>query len=895
MMPCIRAVLSPEQQEPFARTTANACILAGAGSGKTRTLVHLLAADLAAGVPASGIVAFTFTEKAGQELLARIHMLAKKYLAGVSLEGIYIGTIHAWCLHFLLSQSEFYNFTPVDELHVDALVSRLYDALLLKESYGQPYPKAIDNFLMDVEVFYNEHLTLEQVPSKVRCSVAKFLDTLQSNRLMTFGGMVRYATEYLQANGPVPDLQCLYADEYQDVNPAQVALIKAMVPLRAKTVVVGDDLQCIYNWRGSDVTRILRFSTEFKDVSVFRLFTNYRARPPIIDLGNTVADNVELRDQKKVMKPGRDDVDCKVIHWLSFGSEEEQAEAVVDIAERFASEGVPWNRIAVLLRSVVRWGKLFVDKLAANGIAVQCPILSRGGVFINEFLLPVFDWLRRERMEPKNEIEEAEAEEAVKSLWENVRKWIPIPNAEVVFWESINDWLSAIENQRSDAYDVRGWLYDFLDKCGVRVGPDDHNLMGGLGIASQIIRSIEEIHRRRLEGQERRSPRGVMSEVFFALLRKQQDFGESVPIDTSADGVVITTVHQAKGLEWPVVIVPMLVKGRFPVRSRNHNSSFCNEVTGRYGTSLEDESRLFYVATSRAKERLFLLDSVKGKDRARSIFFDWLQKRRVVDVNGISEIDSAVWKLEEVDLKYTDPAPLRIGLSDLLLYVECPYQFGLRRVVAVQPSIGDELGFGKGLHELIRRRLEAEDQWTSEELREQTANHVRLPYMSEYAEAQSRRVIQSRMKKLEGLGVFTAKVESEVPVEVILDGGIVYGSIDSVLANDDGSVIVRDWKSNVHQNFVSRYERQLQFYAYALRIQGRSVSQADMVDVARSAEENRVVAREVDISERTIEELVSTLNESLRGIALGNYPAKPLPISCAVCDMYKICSERVPQ
>ncbi len=888
----IASALSPEQQQPLNRPTANACILAAAGSGKTRTLVHLLAADLAAGIPTSGIVAFTFTEKAAEELLARIHMLTKRHLPDINLAGMYVGTIHAWCLQYLMTQRDFYNFTPIDELHVDALVSRLYDPLGLEQAYDQPYPRGIGNFLNDVEVFYNEHLTLEQVPTKIRSNIKTFLNILLHNRLMTFGGMVRFATEHLRANGPVPGLQSLYVDEYQDVNPAQVALIKAMLPDAGKVVVVGDDLQCIFNWRGSDVTRILNFSSEFDGVSVYRLSTNYRARPPLVQLGNVIAEAVALRDAEKIMVPGRDDVRCKVVHGLSLDSEEEQAEAVVNIVEKFAAEGVPWNKMVVLLRSVIGSGQPFVDALTAKGIPVQCPILSRGGEFIKEFLLPIFDWLRTEHEAPRNEIAEEAAEEAANKLWETVQGWITLPNAEDVFWDGINDWLEKIEKKQNDAYDIRGRLYDVLDVCGIRVAPDDSNLMMGLGIASQIIRSVEEIHRRRLRGQQRRTPRGVMSEVYFALLRNQQDFGESIPIDTVVDGVLITTIHQAKGLEWPIVIIPMLENNRFPVRSRGHNTSFPDEMVGRYGTSLEDERRLFYVAMTRAKERLFLLDPVRQRDHARSIFLRDLQDKRILDVTTLVQIDPAVWQLDPADLKDDDPVPLRIGVSDLLLYVECPYQFGLRRGVAIQPSVGDELGFGKGLHELIQRRFETKAEWTKDELKKQVDTHVNLPYMSETGEAQSRRVIENRLLELDKLGAFAAEVESEMAVEVLLDGGIVHGIIDSIQPDGEGTVLVRDWKSNIHDDLIPRYERQLQFYTYALRLQGRTVSRADIVDVAASAEQGRLVTREVDISENAIGGLVHTLEQSLKGIAEGNFTAKPCPISCACCDMYRICSER---
>ncbi len=161
--------LSDEQLEPFKRAKSNASILASAGSGKTKTLVHLVAYDLLNCIPPSNIVAFTFTEKAAEELLARIYNLTNQISPSNDITGIYIGTIHAWCLQYLVKASEYYNYTPIDELQVDALVSRLYDFLQLKKVYGLHYPKSIDNFISDLEVLYNENLSIDNdVPTSIK-------------------------------------------------------------------------------------------------------------------------------------------------------------------------------------------------------------------------------------------------------------------------------------------------------------------------------------------------------------------------------------------------------------------------------------------------------------------------------------------------------------------------------------------------------------------------------------------------------------------------------------------------------------------------------------------------------------------------------------------------------
>ena len=888
----IAAAISEEQKRPFAGTMDRSSILAAAGSGKTRTLTHLLAHDLCSGIPASGVVAFTFTEKAAEELLARIHVLRNQKMPTVDLSGIFIGTIHSWCLQYIYSQPDFYNITPIDELHCDALVGRLYDVLELEKIYKKPFPKAIEPFLADIEVFYNEHLSFGKVPPAVGPALTSFVEVLSANRLLTFGGMIRSATERLEVNGALAELQSLYVDEYQDVNPAQTALIKALVPPNGKLRVVGDDLQSIYNWRGSDVTRILKFPNEFKPADVFRLSMNYRSRPEVVTVANGVAEDIVLKDPQKVMQSGREKCGRKVIHWISTNNETDQAETIVEIVKRFHSAGVPHSKIAILLRSVAGAGKPIYKALKAENIPVECPMLSRGGDFINEFLLPVLKWLRMEQLEPRNKQEEEEQETDAHSLWLSVTPWLSVENAEDVFWSGLNRWYDLVREGKSSAYNVRSCLYDFLDECGVRVAPSDTDLMVGIGIASQIIRRVEEIHRRRIKGQKRRSAAGVISEVYYALIRNQENFGESLPVNQNAEGVVLTTVHQAKGLEWPVVCLPMLNRRRFPLANRPAKSSFPPLIADRYGTKLDDERRLFYVAVTRARERLFMMDTAAADQRARSAFLTDLQQRGVLPEEGLSESSDSTWSIAAKDLRSDSQPPIRVSLSDLLLYLECPYQFGLRRVTGLQPAVGDELGFGKGLHELLQRRAESDHAWNQEEVTTQVERHVHLPLSSDEAEQRAKRAIAQRITKLHKLDAFPGELRQELPVEVFLKSGIVTGVIDFVYTQPDGSLVVRDWKANIHDEFIARYARQLQVYVHALRMQKRTVSRAELVDVAASMKTTKLVTTDVDIGEATISRLMQDCQQALQAIREGTFKPKPSVGVCGSCDVRRICAVR---
>ena len=884
--------LTCEQRDPFTCASNRISILAAAGSGKTRTLTHLIAQDICSGIPASSIVAFTFTNKAADELLARVHALILEHMPVVDLSGIFVGTIHSWCFEYLQTQSEFYNFTPVDELHAGALASRLYDVLKLGVAYDKPFPKGIEPFRTDIEIFYNEHLATEDVPPEIAPSLVDFMELLRASRLVTFGGMIRHAIEQLETNGPVLDLLSLYVDEYQDVNPAQTALIRAMLPDDATLRVVGDDLQSIYNWRGSDVTRILDFPKEFKPATLFRLSTNFRSRPQLIDVANAVADDIQLKDPNKIMRPGRLPTDHRNVHWLSTKNDTQQASTIVEIVNRFHSNGTPYSAVAILLRSVMGAGVPIYEALIDAGIPVECPTLSRGGTFIISFLMPVIKWICTDQKEPRNREELETQENHANALWQLAEPWIKVQNSESTFWEELNGWYDLTRQGTSASYNVRSNLYDFLDACGIRVTSDDGDLMVGIGIASQIIRSVEEVHRRRIPGHARRSAVGVVREVYHALSRNHSDYGESLPINNNANGVVLSTIHQAKGLEWPIVILPTLNRRRFPLANRTVTNSFPPSVSLRYGTTLDDERRLFYVAVTRAREQLFLLDTASAMPTQRSIFLDDLQRRSVLPEEGMPESEDTMWRLSIDVLNDDTSPPLRIGLSDLLLHMECPFQFSLRRVAGIQPAVGDELGFGLGLHELLQRRTESDSSWDEEEAKSQVNRYVHMPLSSNETEVHAKRTIKNRLVQLEELGAFDGDIQQELPVQLLFNGCVVTGVIDFVLTQYDGSLLIRDWKANLHDEFLPRYTRQLQLYAYALRSQDHTVNRAELVDVSATSKSGRLVAVNVDVGDFSIAQIVQECQNALIAIQKGRYSPRPSPETCGRCDVRRVCAER---
>jgi DNA helicase-2/ATP-dependent DNA helicase PcrA len=824
--------------------------------------------------------------------LGRIYLLSKKHIPDRNLSGIFIGTIHSWCHQFLRTKKEYRGFDSLDELQVDALISRLYDQLELEEVYSKPFPKGIEPFLQDLEIYYNENLLLSEIKQPIQNTITKLLNILYENKLLTFGGMINYSSLELNKSGPIKNLAVLYVDEYQDVNNAQVALIRAMITSETKLVVVGDDLQCIYNWRGSDVTRILNFASDFSNGIIKRLSANYRSRPSITYFGNSIAQNIQLRDHQKIMNPLRDNEKASGVYWISSSSNREEVIDTIRIIQEIRERGVPLNNIAILLRSVLGSGQEFRDALIQNGIQVNCPILSRAIEFIFSFLIPLFQWLQKENDEPRNAKEEKELLNESSLLWDSCKTWISElhEETEVILWEEVANWNTLIRNKKNEAYNIRGLLYNLLDKVSIKVDDNNAGLLMGLSIASQIIRGVEEIHRRRLKNQERRTPNGMLSEVIVSLKRNATSFGESQPLDYGNEGVLITTIHKAKGLEWPIVIIPRLKSRKFPVQSPILKSSFPTEINQRYSTTLDDEYRLFYVACTRAKERLFLIDPCFENENSRSAFLKNIDQAHTLSPMRLEKIRSSEFVLQS-DIQNNE-SPLEIGLSNLLIYMTCPYQYALSKVAKIQPSVGDELGYGKGLHEIIQRRIEDGNNWDKPRIKSEVDEGVHLPLMSLDGEINSKKAIVNRISTLQELGIFNQRSTPEVDIEVEIENSIITGKIDGITETETNELIIRDWKSSIHDEFLIRYEKQLQFYAYALNKKGKKVARAELVDISETDKHKSLITREVDISEKRINNLLVEIQEGVKNMLSNNFTPTVSRESCIGCDMQRICNKR---
>ena len=258
--------LAEEQAKVVTSEAKHIRVIAGAGTGKTETLTRrLLYLLLYEGVPPESIVAFTFTEKAAASMKTRIYSRIRE-LTGENfpeLSGMYIGTIHAYCLHLLHNYFGYSEFNVLDENQEVALLFRVGHELGIRENVqGRNYLQKCLNFTQAVNIVYNELIDRKRLSEK--CDIFNSLlcdyeELLDRYRLLTFGRMIDLAIQNLKKeSNRVSYIQYLMVDEYQDINRAQEELIR-LLGREASVFVVGDPRQSIYQWRGSDE----RFFEEF--------------------------------------------------------------------------------------------------------------------------------------------------------------------------------------------------------------------------------------------------------------------------------------------------------------------------------------------------------------------------------------------------------------------------------------------------------------------------------------------------------------------------------------------------------------------------------------------------------------------------------------------------------
>jgi DNA helicase-2/ATP-dependent DNA helicase PcrA len=609
------ANLNEPQRQAVESTDGAVLILAGAGSGKTRVIVHRISyLMLAKRVPAWQIMGVTFTNKAAQEMRQRV-----RELAGPIGDGVLLSTFHSFCSRILRRELRKFGwdegFTIYDDADQLSVVKNVLKALSISEKSLSP--RAVLNAISRAkDELITPHIYAEHAQGPFEEAVARvyrrYQATLRDSNALDFNDLIMFVVQLFREYPDVLDhyqdrYRYIMVDEYQDTNHAQYELVRLLASKYGNICVVGDDDQGIYSWRGADIRNILNFEKEYPEAVVIKLEQNYRSTQNILDAAHSIINRLPRRREKKLWTTQGHGAPLVV---LPAHDEEDEARLVVNTVRRLQDEGLSLSDCVVMYRTNAQ-SRALEDALVTNGIPYQLV----GGVafYLRREVKDTLAYLRvihnladtvsfgRVANVPPRGI--GAKTFAALATWAETQGIAPGEAVLRLADSSFIDPLPVTTRART-ALESLGTLLDKLRhemgrlplselvKTIVRESGYLEHIRKGENIEEVVDReeNLEELAAAAARFDDIEPPQGLSLFLHEATLAADVD-----RLDADG-GLTLMTMHNAKGLEFPAVFVTGMEEELFP-----HIRSFDEPE------QMAEERRLCYVALTRAKERLYLL------------------------------------------------------------------------------------------------------------------------------------------------------------------------------------------------------------------------------------------------------------------------------------------------
>ncbi|CAM3366046.1 DNA helicase II [Halomonas lysinitropha] len=609
--------MNPAQREAVSAPQGNMLVLAGAGSGKTRVLVHRIAWLMQAeGLSPYAVLAVTFTNKAAREMRTRLEALL-----GISLRNVWVGTFHSIAHRLLRTHWQDarlpQHFQIIDSDDQLRLVKRLLkDHRIDDERFP---PRQVQSFISGCK---EEGLRPHQVDAHGDAYLAQMVElyeryqlTCERGGLVDFGELLLRSLELLRDN---PALLAHYqerfghvlVDEFQDTNTLQYAWLKLLTGMQTPMTVVGDDDQSIYGWRGARIENIRRFEQEFPATRTVRLEQNYRSTSAILDAANALIRQNAGRMGKELWTEGGRGEPISV---YSAFNDLDEARFIVDTIREKVEEGTKRREIAILYRSnaqsrvleetLIRQGvpyriyggQRFYERLEIkNALAYLRLLLNRDD---DASLERVINVPARGIGARTVEVLRTRARQTEVSLWQGLHDALQDASLKGRAATAVRAFADLIERLDNDTAGLA--LHEIIDHVIETSGLIEHHRSEKGEKGQARVENLEELvtaAKAFTQGETFEPPEageGVVAlEAFLSEAALNAGDHEA---DEFEDCVQLMTLHSAKGLEFPVVFIAGVEEGLFP-----HKMSM--EEPGR----LEEERRLCYVGLTRAMRKLYL-------------------------------------------------------------------------------------------------------------------------------------------------------------------------------------------------------------------------------------------------------------------------------------------------
>lgn len=631
-------VLNPCQYEAVVSLQGPLLVIAGAGSGKTRTLTYRVARLVEEGISPGSILLLTFTRKASQEMLRRA-----ADLLDYRCEKVAGGTFHSFANAILRRFSATIGFekgfTILDRADVEDVITLLRTRMNLKgnqrrfprkRTIASIYSKAVNKGLSVEEVVLEDYANFMHDVSDLDRLHRLYQAYKQKHCLVDYDDLLVFLQDLLAGHKEIRQsvsetYQYIMVDEYQDTNKIQADIVRLLASSHDNVMVVGDDSQCIYAFRGANFGNIMAFPTTFPGTKVVKLEENYRSTQPILNLTNIIIDRAAQKYTKVLFTRKRQGSAPALV---IAAHERMQSQFVVQRILQLRNTGVPLSDIAVLFRSGFHSFDLEIELNRANIAFVKV-----GGFKFME-TAHIKDLLAHMKVL-------ANPDDSVS--WHRILRLLESigPKAADDIFQGVVSAGKGIAGlaqvqpkpryQRS--FERFRHTMEALDPNGLRVAE----------IGARLVEYYQPILERRFDNYPKRSKD---LEHLLTIMERYEDLDRFLadmalePPSASIDDalastgddelLVLSTVHSAKGLEWHTVFVIWALEGRFP-----------SVYAARSQKEMEEELRLMYVAATRARENLYFTYPVNIYDRASAMVLS--RPSRFID--GIAEDVLEPWVL----------------------------------------------------------------------------------------------------------------------------------------------------------------------------------------------------------------------------------------------------------
>ncbi len=611
--------LNPRQRELVISTEGPVLALAGAGSGKTKSIIHRCAYLLQEkNVPPWNILVVTFTNKAARELQDRLGAIL-----GFPVRSLWVGTFHSVCSRILRYESAHLpfhsNFSIYDTDAQKSVLKKIY------KEHGFDNTKLPISRVMNTISRYKNRLQLPEDLEAKKMELdsgdgffPKFLavytlyqQSLLLNQALDFDDILLWTARLLQTNDAVRKkyqdmFRYVMIDEYQDTNQAQFQIIWQIAREHHRVCVVGDDDQAIYSFRGATIRNILEFERDYPGVVSIRLEQNYRSTTAVLDLANAIIKNNSQRHSKELWselgagtKPELD----------SFKDENEEAARIAQRVRKLQSQNIPLSQIAVLYRTNAQSRVLeyaFLQEKLPYSIVGSLYFYQRKEIkdFIaylavlanpsdNEALLRVIN-------EPPRGIGQTSvnrvisfAAKAHTSLYQTIQNVDAVSDLQNAAKRRICEFATKMEawrvfSQTAPVQELVKTVLEELNWVDIYKNSKDPKEISRAENLVEFVGSVAEFSERFEQEQERKP---LLADYLpFVALQTSMD-----QVDGTAETVKLMTLHNCKGLEFEAVFIAGIEEELLPHRMSTQTRS-----------EIEEERRLFYVGVTRAKRLLFL-------------------------------------------------------------------------------------------------------------------------------------------------------------------------------------------------------------------------------------------------------------------------------------------------